>query len=410
MSNRGKTHNIVTRTITASQAKGFLLRYQYLDNAKHLRGDEGIIEYIKRVGCIQFDPLNIVGRNADLVLQSRIKGYKATDLESLLYDKRTLIDGWDKMMSIYLTEDWPNFCRVREAMKRQIQETLTYRNSMEAIDLVPDILKLIEEKGPLQAKDVNMGTKKAQLWGHKKMSSATLDYMYHIGMIGVASKKNTQKRYDLIERLIPKEILDRDDPFENDEEFDTWYIKRRMASIGLLWAKSGGGWLGYHLSDIPRRKALIKRMEQSGQIIPVHVDTLKEPLYLRQEDLDMFDDFLSESGMISEQVRILAPLDNLLWDRDLIEKLFGFKYTWEVYVPEVKRKYGYYVLPVLYKQRFIGRFEPDLYKPGEILKIKRWWWEENIEQTAKIRDAIRDELRGFCEYLGASDFHLPTDF
>ena len=98
--------------------------------------------------------------------------------------------------------------------------------------------------------------------------------------------------------------------------------------------------------------------------------------------------------------QFLAPLDNLIWDRDMTEELFDFKYSWEVYTPVAKRKYGYYVLPVLYKNRFIARFEPEKCRGKEPLQIKNWWWEPNVKPTENMMKAVGDAFCRFSKYLG----------
>lgn len=392
--------------ITKQQACRFLINYHHLNGDKDLEDDHGIISYFDKVGCIQYDPLNVVGRNADLVLQSRVANYTSLKLESLLYEKRVLIDGWDKMMSIYKQSDWPYFSRIREAMKEEIRDTLANRNSLEAIDLADEVKKIILDRGPIQAKDINLGAKYAGSWGHKKMSSATLDYMYHIGMIGIANKRNTQKVYDVIESLIPKEILEQEEPFKTDEAFDKWYIKRRLGSVGLVWGKRGGGWLGYHVSNLPLRKKILETLVAEDAIVPVQIEEIKELFYIRKEDEPLF----LKSIQTQEDrgtARFLAPLDNLLWDRAMIEELFDFSYTWEVYVPAIKRKYGYYVLPVLYKGQFVARFEPDLQRKNEPLRIKQWWWEDGIIKSPEMEQAILSEFKEFCNYLGAGHVVFP---
>jgi uncharacterized protein YcaQ len=107
--------------ISKEELRRFLVVYQGLYTNNTFIGEEGIKKFIERVGCIQYDPLNIVGRNADLVIQSRIEDYDPVMLEDLLYNKRELIDGWDKMMSIYCTEDWPYFERIRNKKKKKLK-------------------------------------------------------------------------------------------------------------------------------------------------------------------------------------------------------------------------------------------------------------------------------------------------
>ncbi|MBN2565263.1 MAG: winged helix DNA-binding domain-containing protein, partial [Candidatus Eisenbacteria bacterium] len=98
---------------------------------------------------------------------------------------------------------------------------------------------------------------------------------------------------------------------------------------------------------------------------------------------------------------VLAPLDNLLWDRGMVQAIFGFTYTWEVYLPAARRKYGYYVLPVLYDDRLVARFEPESCRDGDPLRIRRWWWEEGIGVTRRMRSAAERALKRLAASLGA---------
>ncbi len=120
------------------------------------------------------------------------------------------------------------------------------------------------------------------------------------------------------------------------------------------------------------------------EIEQFYIQDIKYPFYIRVEDKKYFN--IAE---ITKDVKFLAPLDNLLWDRELVKELFNFEYTWEVYTPVVKRKYGYYVLPVLYGDEFIARFEPEIYRDESELRIKEWWWEDGVLLTNEISIALK---------------------
>lgn len=113
--------------------------------------------------------------------------------------------------------------------------------------------------------------------------------------------------------------------------------------------------------------------------------------------------YFAEEAPAPKGVRILAPLDNLLWDRRMISEIFGFDYHWEVYVPKEKRKYGYYVLPVMDGDRFIARFEPEAFRGGR-LKIRAWWWEDGVKPTPALLRRVDACFAGFCAYLGAEGY------
>jgi uncharacterized protein len=384
--------------ISKEELRRFLVVYQGLYTDNTFIGKEGIKKFIERVGCIQYDPLNVVGRNADLVIQSRIEDYDPVMLEDLLYNKRELIDGWDKMMAIYSVKDWPYFKRVRDERKKEVENVLKNRNSLDAINYVEPVKEFIQKNGSTIPSEIDLGSVEKGRWGHGKLSSATMDYMWNSGELGVKEKKNTQKKYDLIERLLPSEILYESEPFQNDEEFYKWYVKRRIGSIGAYWDRSGEGWLGNYISNKTLRQRVLNGLVDEGELVLIKVENLKETFYLRKEDISILNYSTSING---SNVKFLAPLDNLIWDRKLTRDIFDFDYTWEVYKPIDKRKYGYYVLPVLYGDRIVARFEPELNRGNKPLVIKNWWWEDNFEVTNDCIDSVKEALDKFCKYLKA---------
>ena len=186
------------KKISNEAARNFLVNYHNLNGHGGLKGSAGVIEYMNKVRCIQFDPLNVVGKNPDLVLQSRVKNYKPEVLFDLLYKERSLYDAADKMISIIPTDDYPAMERIRQKTVEQLKGILTWRNSLAALDLLDEITEYIRENGPLPATKINIGNSvDSGRWGHKKLSSAALDYLYHSGVLGISSKIKTHKVYDL---------------------------------------------------------------------------------------------------------------------------------------------------------------------------------------------------------------------
>lgn len=383
----------MNEVISKEELRQFLINYHNLNECENFIGIDGVMEYFKRVGSIQYDPLNVVGKNADLVLQSKVKDYKSYMLQNLLYKEHQLIDGYDKEMSIFKSNDYPFFAKVREANAQRTKEILIYQGQSAALDLLDDIRTFIMENGITGSKDISIGTSKKSHWGYKKLSSGALDYLYRTGELCVAEKRGIQKYYDYTSNVLEKELLS-DYKFENEEEFLEWYIKRRIRSVGALWDKSGSAWLGHHVSDRSLRNFTLKILYEKGEILRFYVEGIKNPFYMAKED-EKFLGFKEKT----KKVKFLAPLDNMLWDRNMITELFDFEYRWEVYTPIVKRKYGYYVLPVIYGNTFIGRFEAEKLIPQEPLIIKNWWWEPGIEITDVMLDEIDIAISEFAEYL-----------
>ncbi|QMV42639.1 winged helix-turn-helix domain-containing protein [Cohnella cholangitidis] len=379
--------------LTRLQAKRFLLLYHGLNRDSEFIGKEGILSYIRRVGCIQFDPLNVVGMNPELVLQSRITDFDRNMLWELLYQERKLIDYWDKNMSIFPLEDWPYFSR-----RRSYHSTWCNSNK----DTVDRIYAEIENRGYLCSGDLDYGEKVNWSWGPAKLSRAALEGMYHAGRLVIHHKVNTRKYYDLTERLIPTDLYSLPDPFETDEQYYEWYVLRRIGSVGLLWNRPSDAWLGISGMRSPQRNAAFAKLTEEKKVTEIDVEGLQHPLYIRSTDLDVLNEALSyDSPMLRSS--ILAPLDNLLWDRTLIKELFDFEYRWEVYKPAAERKYGYYVLPVVYGDNIVARFEPVKHNKNAPLAIKNWWWEDHTSVNSDMKESVLKCLERFAAFLG-TDF------
>ncbi len=340
---------------------------------------EQVIQAVRWVNSIQFDPLNVVGLNPDLVLQSRIEEYDPASLRSALYERFALLDGIDKNLCIYPAEDFPCFARTRRRGAGGYGENEMIRAVMD------QVLQAIDRRGPLCSDDLPWKEKVRWPWGSAPVGRAALETLWAEGRLVVHHKKGVRRYFDLIERHVPGKILNAPEPHEKQEDYEDWQIMRRIRAVGFLWNRGSDAWLGTNLKK-SARDAAFERLVKQGRIEPVEIEGEKSKLYLLAEDV------LELGRRPDGRARVLAPLDNMLWDRRLIEALFGFRYRWEVYVPAEKREYGYYVLPILCGGRFIARFEPV--QGGG---IKNWWWEEDV--TAREKQAAEECMDRFDGYL-----------
>ncbi len=404
--------------LTKAQARQFLLLYHGLVKPPAFKGKQGILDYINRVGCIQFDPLNKVGHNQELVLQSRIKDFKPSMLDELLYKDRLLLDGWDKCMSIYSVQDWPFFEPIRQSEnKRMVQ-------NHEIMSVVPDVLDQIDKRGPLTSSDLDFDRTVDWSWAPTTLSRAAMESLYFAGKLIVHHKKRTRKVYDLTEKNLPLDLLAKQNPCPTMESYLDAYVFRRIQGLGLLWNKAGDGWLGISDLKSAERTSSIQRLISAGKLIEVQVEGIKEPLYTAQAYEYLLDDALQQRCIQQETSHkpqpakqdkataaafILAPLDNLLWERRLVKEIFNFDYRWEVYKPENQREFGYYVLPVLYGDTFVARFEPQREKTRNVLVIKNWWWEPGVRKTKALKKALHQCFERFTEYLGVTTVIFPED-
>lgn len=389
--------------ITNAQARRFLLQHQGLLQPRTFNGKADIMAYFERVGCIQYDPLNIVGRNPDLVLQSRMKDYRSDILRELLYEDRLLVDGWDKVMSIYPAADWPFFQRRRDTeLHRQ-----KYKGQ-ELLPFLPKVRNEVRERGPLSSIDLDFDDTISWPWGPTRVSRAALETLYFAGELVIHHKVNTRKVYDFSSQHLPADLLAAPDPNPTQEDYYAWILLRRVGGIGMLWNRASDAWVGINGLKSAERQAAIDRLMSEGKLLEVQVENIEYPFYMPAANLPTLQASLNEETQ-PPQAAIIAPLDNLLWDRRLLETLFDFNYRWEVYKPKAQREYGYYVLPVLYGERFIARLEPSYDKKKGILAIKNWWWETDVETTPEMQSALHDAFQHFFTYLGAKSIELGED-
>jgi uncharacterized protein YcaQ len=351
--------------LTKDHAIRFLLLKNGLLGEYAFIGKDGVLSYVKQAGCVQYDPIDICGRNADLVLQSRVKGYRKSDLYELLYVQRELFDYWDKNMSVMNVSDWPYFLRTRSGFER---ESYYQGNILAAYDYVRQTLR---EKGACCSQDLGLEEKVNWPWGKTRVSRAALEGLYFRGELAVHHKKGTQKYYDFADKLLPNSLLSAADPNKTQEEYFAWHVKRRIGSVGILWNKPSDAFLYIRGIVAQKRKTAFDSLKSNNDITEVEIEGISSKFYLLSADLPLVDTASNEG--LEPRCELIAPLDNMLWDRKLIEALFGFDYRWEIYNPPDKRKYGYYVIPVLYGERFAGRVEAVNDRSRKALVIRNFW-------------------------------------
>ena len=387
-------------TITKQQATQFILAKQGLIGSYRFVGKAGAYEYIRQAGCIQFDPVDVCGKNAELTLQSRVKGFKKTMLWELLYEDRKLVDYVDKELSIWPTQDWPYFASFRE---RSLQMSDTFEGLQE---LKEEAESFIREHGPVCSDTLPIEGEiywhSSMHWSgnwHKKSQAArsVLEQLYTDGELIIHHKKGSRKYYDLAEKYLPATLLKADNPCKDELDFISWRVLRRIGAVGLLWDKSSTAFLGIDLkADL--RKRVLSDLSADKKIGSVMVEGIKVPFYYRIEDEALMQEILSGTVDLKPRMAFIAPLDPLMWDKALILALWDFRYSWEIYTPAVKRKYGYYTLPIIYGDRFVGRIEAVPDRKEGILQIKGLWWEPGVRQTKALNRELERTLGRFAKF------------
>ncbi len=377
--------------LTNEQARNFILLKHGLLGGYKFVGKQGVCDFIRQAGCIQFDPIDVCGKNAELTLQSRVSGFTKQMLYQLLYDDRKLIDYFDKNLAIFCAEDWKYFSRIREYHKNH------GRNHEKVDDLAVEVKQIIRQKGYACSRDIQLNETVDWYWSPTTLSRAVLETLYFRGELIVHHKERTIKHYTLPEDYLGTEILNAEDPNETQDDFLKWQVSRRIGSVGALWNKPSDAWLGIGGLKSESRNKCFHALLQEKKILELNVEGFNTPLYCLSEDEPVLEKAITESTF-NERIELIAPLDNFMWDRKLIRQLFDFEYTWEIYTPEAKRKYGYYVLPVLVGNRFAGRVEAVANKKDKTLIIWNFWPEKGFKGGKGFQKKMDQRLLKFAQF------------
>ncbi|HZC31498.1 MAG TPA: crosslink repair DNA glycosylase YcaQ family protein [Gaiellaceae bacterium] len=343
---------------------------------------------IRRLGAVQLDSISTVDRAHRLTLTSRIGAYDESQLQDLLTSGR-VFEYWAHEACLLPIELWPH---CRRTMEGKGHWGFHERALLEHGDLVDPVLERIRAEGPLGSRDFEGAGGKTDMWDWKP-TKLVLEALFDRGVLVVAGRRSFQRRYDLAERVIPRELLDAPTPGEDDtlREFALLAVRARGAltepAIREHWRLKGGRARLHHH---------VLALVDEGLLREVPADDDGPPFYVDAEaDLD---------GDPAPPV-LLCPFDNLLWDRPLLERLFGFRHVIEVYKREHERAYGYYVLPLLAGDRIIGRADLKADRSEGVLHVKGFHPEPRVRGNpgAKLeRAALR-----LARVLGLQEVRHP---
>ena len=383
--------------VTTETARRFLVARQFLAPARSLAGEEGVLEVFKRLGSVQYDPLSIAGRSHDLVLHARVAGYEPAWIDRL-YERREVFEAYNKGLSLVLTSDYPWF---RATVAGKSQQLLD-----ENRDAAERVLDRIRREGPLSSRDFERERGAATDWFGvpTNVVRAVLEASAVTGVLGLARRDGSNRRYyDLLERLLPADVLERDIPLV--EQFRHKLLSRYRAH-GLLGIGGGGdifGGLGSAKPDPrfpghPGRTGLRNELIEGAELVPVEIEGVRTKRFVLRDEVVL----LEEPPEPPPSVAFLSPFDPLIWDRPLLADVFEFDYVWDLFFPPEKRRFGWYVLPVLFRDRFVGRIEPKLGRDGGPFEVMGCWWEEGFapRRADGFVDAMRDALRAYVRFAG----------
>jgi hypothetical protein len=391
--------------VSAEDARRFLVARHMLAPARSLRGGkQGALEVFRRWGSVQFDPINVAGRSHDIVLHARVADYEAAWSDEL-YEQRDIFEAINKGLSLVLTEEYPWFRAYLLRNERPILD--------ENREVADRVLERIRADGPLSSRDFDRehGTVVDWFGAPTNTVRAVIEALAAAGVLGLARREGSRRYYDLLERLLPADVLRRDVPLAEQMRHK---MHSRYRTHGLLAASATGDIFNYigpakadpRLPGFPGRTALRNELIEDGSILAVEVEGLRAKRYVLREEVDL----IGAPPDPPPSVAFLSPFDPLVWDRPLLGSLFGFDYTWELFFPPEKRKFGWYVLPLLFRDRFVGRIEPKIDRQAGVVQVLGLWWEDGFlpRRAEGFVDAMREALRAYLRFAGASRLEWPA--
>jgi len=327
-------------------------------------------EVLRRLRCIQLDPLDVIGTNADLVVMARVDGIKRGDVWRKLFPRHAF-EHFFKERCILPASSFPQY-RKHGLHAQTHWWRHSEREERIAPKLVQAVLDEIRERGPVTARDLtDHGSVTPIDWagwmGTSKTTTMALEILWTRCEIVVAGRTESgAKIYDIPERTFGAQP-------EPEEPFDNWFLRERVGAAGLFAPakKSAEGLVEVQIEGSSRKYLATRAFVDQSRI--------------------RFDD----------RVRILGPLDPLMWDRNLVRHVFDFDYVWEVYKPATQRIWGWYVCPLLHRDRLIGRVDARV--EGGALIVRKLW----MESDDAGRDLIVEALERHASACGCSRVKLP---
>jgi uncharacterized protein YcaQ len=345
-------------------------RHIFLQSHALSRWEQGdLVPLIDRLGFVQLDSIDTLARAHDMILFSRQPAYQTAHLKSLHEDHRALWEHWTHDASLIPMHAYPYWAHRFDNFRARLGERVS-RAEMDSV------LAHISEHGAVTTRDVG-DTRSQPGWWNWSPSKTALEWLWRMGDLAVSGRKGFQKSYDLTARVIPAAL--RNTQVDRARVID-WAASTALNNLGFASPKEIAAY--YDLIDISEAKAWLARTD------------------VRHVQIEGADGGVKPAFSFAEVaapepapiLRLLSPFDPMLRDRARAEFLFGFRYRIEVFVPEQKRQFGYYVFPVLQGDQLIGRIDVKAHRDKGALIVRAFWPEAGVEMTAQRRRDLDIEL------------------
>ena len=389
------------RTLDPALARRLAASRQRLTGPTAPADPEAIMSVVTDLGSLQIDPISVVARSHLLVLWSRLGRYDPADLEALLWRERRLFEYWTHAAAIVCTHDYPihSLLMRRHPRHQQLQVWLAANQTLRR-----SILRQLRADGPLPTRAIEDRAEvawRSSGWTGGRNVDRMLDLLWTQGRIMVDGRQGQQRVWDLAERALPDWAPTRRPP---EREVVRLAAQRSLRALGVATARD----IDRHFTAYryPGLDGVLAALERAGRVERVRVaadgSEHPGPWYVHADDLPLLERL--QAGDWQPRTTLLSPFDNLLINRERTERLFGFHYRMEVYVPKAARRYGYYVLPILHGDRLVGRVDPAMDRRSGRLVVHAIHAEPDAPEAAG--PAVAAALQDLASFLGADGIDL----
>lgn len=392
--------------LTAAQAAQLFLGAQgLLEDPRRPATKAALSKLIHGLGFVQLDTINVLARAHDLTLFSRLHGYKPKHLAALVERDRVLFEHWTHDASL-IPVVWYAHWKPRFRMSAQrLQDRAWWAQHLGADGerVVDHVRERIRREGPLRSADFLHEKKRGEWWGWTPQKAA-LEYLWRCGELAVARRVHFHKVYDLAERVLPEPSA-RPDP--DPDSHVEWVCAGAAERLAVFTSRElAAFWNDLGTIDAAGATAWCEKALKEGRLVPVTVPgadgSEPRPAWVLA-DWKACLTRLDRTAESLEGMRFLSPFDPVIRDRARCLRRFGFDYRFEAYVPETKRVFGYYVLPILEGDRLVGRVDLKLHRDRGVLEVKGLWWESGINATAARKRKLRAALERLATFVDAVD-------
>jgi len=375
--------------ISIAEARRIALAAQGFGAPRPANVDRGALTgALRRMALVQFDSVNVVARSHYLPFFSRLGPYDTNDLDGLAYDDRSAFEYWGHMASLIPIEQYPLFRHRMEARKRP---PLTARGRARRLmeerpGYVEATLRTVRESGPLTASQLpDAGERTGPWWGYSRGKIA-LEWLFATGDVTVERRVNFTRYYDVPERVIPAALRAGPAPGRAGAHRALLEMAARAHGLG-----ADTDLADYHRLRPAEARPRLEELVDQGRLKRISVQGWRKHAYMPSAD-----------GMPPEPIQaraLLSPFDPVVWNRERASRLFGFDYRIEIYVPQGKRKYGYYVLPFLMGDRLVARTDLKADRPRNRLLVRGAFAEDGCD-TDQVAAGLAAELHQMACWLG----------